>query len=69
MLIRRMVDHQFRDDAKSTFMRLVHEMFEIAQGPIGTVDAAVVGNVIAVVALRRRGDLADDAGEVKEVSW
>src|SRR5580700_10287714 len=54
MLIRGMIDHEFGDDPQAPLMRLAHETFEIAQASISGVYSAIGGNVITVVAQRRR---------------
>src|SRR5579864_528613 len=53
VLIRGVIDDELDDDAHMAPMRLAHELTEIAQGSVGLMDIAVVGNIIAIVAQRR----------------
>ena len=53
MLVRGVVDHELGDDAQIAPVRRAHEGAEIVHPSIGRVDAAVVGDVVAVVAQRR----------------
>jgi hypothetical protein len=54
MLVRSVVDHQFGDHAQAAPVRLVDEIAEVRHRAEGGVDAVIVGDVIAVVASRRR---------------
>ena len=59
VLVGRVVDHEFGDDPEPPAMRLLDELAEVAHRPVGGVDPPVVGNVIAVVAQRRRVERQD----------
>ena len=54
VLIGGVVEHELGDDPQPALVRLVEEAPELPQGAVGRVDAAVVGDVVAVVAQRRR---------------
>ena len=54
VLIGRVVDDELGDDAQLAPVCLAHEMVEIGARSVGRVDVAVVGDVVAVVAQRRR---------------
>jgi hypothetical protein len=54
VLIRSVIDDQFRDDAQAASMRLFEEALEIVEVAVDRVDGAVVGDVISIVAQRRR---------------
>ena len=54
MLVRGVVQHHFDDDADSALVRGVQETLEIVQGAVAGMDRGVVGDVVAVVAQRRR---------------
>ena len=80
MLVRRVVAYQLVDDADAPAVGLTHELVDIAQCAVHRVDVGVVGDVVAVVAHRRRverqqphradtqvlqvGQLLDQAAEV-----
>ena len=50
MLVGGVVDDELGDDAQAALVRLAHEAAEVAHRAVGRVDAAVVGDVVAVVA-------------------
>ena len=50
MLIGGVVDHKFGDDADAAGMRLLDEALDVVDGPVFGMHAAVVGDVVAVVA-------------------
>ncbi len=50
MLVGGVVEHDLGDDAQVAFVRLVEESLELAQVAVRGVDAAVVGDVVALVA-------------------
>ncbi len=54
MLIRGVIDHQLGDDAHAAAVRLADEALEIGHAAVGGMDVLVVGDVVAVVAQRRR---------------
>ena len=54
MLIRRVVDDELGDDADAALVRLVDEALEVLDRAVARMDALVVGDVVAVVAQRRR---------------
>ena len=54
MLVGSVVDDQLRDHAHAHPVGLADELPEVAAGPVGRMDVKVVGNVVAVVAQRRR---------------
>src|SRR3546814_2840739 len=54
MRVRVVIYHQHRNDAQTAAMRLAHQISEVAHRSVGRVDAAVIGDVVAVVAQRRR---------------
>jgi hypothetical protein len=54
VLVRRMVDHQFGNDAQAARMRLADQFAYVGHGAVVGMHATVVGNVIAVVAPWRR---------------
>ena len=52
MLIRRVVDDQFRDDPDAALVSLSDELADVFRRAVARVDPVVVGNVVAVVAQR-----------------
>ncbi len=54
MLVGSVVQHDLGDDAQVALVRFVEEPLELAQVAVGGIDAAVVGDVVALVAQRRR---------------
>ena len=54
VLVRGVVDDQLGDHAQAALVRLVHEGAEVVQRAVGRVHVLVVGDVVAVVAQRRR---------------
>ncbi len=54
VLIGRVVDDQFGEDAQPACVRFLEQHLEVAQRPVRRVDVAIVGDVVAVVAQRRR---------------
>ena len=54
MLVGRVVDDEFGDDAQAAPMRLRHEGPEVRHLAVGRIDRLEVGDVVAVVAQRRR---------------
>src|SRR5205823_2877553 len=54
MLIRRVIDHELGDHAQLATVRLLQEAPEMLHGAEIGIDAAVVGNIITVVASGRR---------------
>ena len=54
MLVRRMVDHQFGDNPDAPVVRRGDEALDIGERAVIRVDAAIVGDVIAIVLPRRR---------------
>ena len=53
MLIRRVVDDQFRNDAQTPAMRFADKMTKILTRSVSRIDVVIIGDVIAVVAHRR----------------
>src|SRR5262249_30173348 len=53
MLIGRVVDHEFSDDAQSAPLRLLHEAAKFLHGPEVWIDTPIIGDVVAVVTTRR----------------
>ena len=47
------IDDQVDDHADATLVRLVHELDELAARAVARIDAVEVGDVVAVVAIRR----------------
>ncbi len=54
MLVGRVVQHQFGDDAQPAPVRLAQKGFEIAQRAVHRMHVAIIGDVVAVVLERRR---------------
>ena len=54
MLIGGVVDDQLGDDADAAPVRLVDEALEVVERAVARMDVLVVGDVVAVVAQRRR---------------
>ena len=54
MLVGSMVDDKFNQNLQPAFVRGSHEPLEIVQRAVARVDVAIVGNVVPVVAQRRR---------------
>ena len=54
MLIGGVVDHELRDDPKSAIVRGIHERQEVPSRAVARMNVVVVGDVVAVVAERRR---------------
>ena len=54
MLIGGVVDDEFGDDPDAQDMRLPHEIAKIAHGSVRRMNAPIIGDVVAVVAQRRR---------------
>ncbi len=54
VLVRGVIDDQFRDDAQPAPVTLAHQPAEIAHGAVGLVYRPVIRDVVAVVAQRRR---------------
>ena len=54
MLVGGVVDDQLGDDADAARVRLVDEALEVVQRAVARMDVLVVGDVVAVVAQRRR---------------
>ncbi len=54
MLVRGMVDHQLDDHPHAALMRRRDEAFDIGQRAVVRIDPAIVGDVVAVIQLRRR---------------
>ena len=53
MLIRGVIDDQLGDDAQAALVGGLHEVPEILHRPVGGIDVAVIGDVVAVVAQGR----------------
>ena len=53
MLVGRVVDYELGDDAQLSPLRLLHEAAEVLHGAEVGIDAAIVGNVVSVVAAGR----------------
>ena len=49
-----MIDHQIDDHAHADLLRVIHELDELAKRAVLWVHAVIIGNVVAVVAIRRR---------------
>ena len=54
MLIAGVIDDQLGDDADPAAVRLFQERLEIGQRAVARMDGGVVGDVVAVIAQRRR---------------
>ena len=52
VLVRRVVDDQLGDDLQATIVCFANESSEVPHRPVGLIDAAIVGNVVPVVAQR-----------------
>ncbi len=66
MSIRGVVDDQIDDDAHAELFGVVHELDEVAERSVLRVDAVVVGDVVAVVAIGRGIErLQPDAGDAE----
>src|SRR6266849_6808573 len=53
VLVRRVVDHQIRDDPHAVAVGGLEEAVEVGHGAVVRMDRAIVGHVVAVVAQRR----------------
>ena len=53
MLVGGVIEDQLGDHSQAAAVRLREELLEVGQGPVGGVDAGVVGGVIAVIEQRR----------------
>jgi hypothetical protein len=53
MLVRSVIDDQVDDHADAALVRLVHELDELAARAVARIDAVEIGDVVAVVAIRR----------------
>ena len=63
---RRVVDDEIDDDADAERVGVIHELDEVAERAVLVVDAVVVGDVVAVVAIGRRVErLQPDAGDAE----
>ena len=62
VLVTRMIDDEIHDDFESDFMRFVKHGFEVVEGAVFGCYILVVGNIIAVVALRRRIEWTEPHG-------
>jgi hypothetical protein len=47
------IDHEIDQYADATLLRALGELDKIAQRAVSRVDAVVIGNVVAVIAIRR----------------
>ena len=56
VLVRGVVDHQVKDDLEALLVRLGQKRVKVVHGAQRGLDGAVVGNVVAVVHLRRSKD-------------
>src|SRR5439155_23878806 len=54
MLVRSVIDHEFRNDAKAAHLCFGHEFLEVIERAKCGIDLLVVGDVIAIVAARAR---------------
>ena len=54
MLIGSMVDYQIHDHLQSQAVRLIQHLLKLLQIPIIRVDIFIVGNIIAIICIRRR---------------
>src|SRR5689334_19120442 len=54
MLIGSMIEHQFSDYSQAAAMRLAQKSLELGQGPAVGMNLQVAGDVVAVIAHRRR---------------
>jgi hypothetical protein len=54
VLVGAVVEDQLGDHAQAAAMRLAQQHLEVAQRAVGVVDGGIVGDVVAVVAQRRR---------------
>ena len=55
MLVRGVIEHQFRDHAQPALVRLAEEGAEVVQRAVAGVDALVIGDVVAVVLPAAKG--------------
>ena len=53
MLVRGVVGHEVDEDLEPSLMRAGNELIEVLQRSVFRIDVAIVGDVIAVVLLRR----------------
>ena len=49
MLVGGVIDHQFRDDPDAALVRGGDEALDVGQGAVIRMDAAIVGDVVAVI--------------------
>ncbi len=54
MLVGRVVHDEVDDDLEPALLRLLHELDEVAERAVSWIDAVVVPDVVAVVAVGRR---------------
>jgi hypothetical protein len=50
------VDDDFRDDTQAAAMCFFEELLEVLQCAVSGVDVGVIGDVVAIVLPRRRGE-------------
>ncbi len=67
VLVGGVVDDQFGDDAQAAAMGLVEQTLEVVEGAVDGVDAGIVGDVVAVVAQRRRVERQQPEGRDAQV--
>ena len=67
MLVGGVVDHQLGDDADAAIVAGAHQAAEVAHGAVGRMDAAILGDVVAVVLQRRRIERQHPQGGDAEV--
>ena len=67
MLVRGVIDDQLGDDAQAAAVRLFEKALEIVEVAVDRIDGAVVGDVVAVVAQRRRIERQQPEGGDAEV--
>ena len=58
MLVGGVIDHEIDDDADAALLGAVGELDEIAERAVARIDAVVVRNVVAVVAMRVKSGTA-----------
>jgi hypothetical protein len=52
MRVRGVVGHQVDDDVDTPFLRLDHELAEVSHRPEPGIDGTVIGDVVAIIAIR-----------------
>ena len=74
MLVGRVVDHQIHHDLQTALVRFGKQLVHILQGAEQRIDILIIGNIVAVVVLRRLVDRGEphhvhaEVGEVVETA-